>query len=384
MINQFSVIDLFSGSGGSAWGFKSAGFAIKAAVEIDKIASESFRNNFPETTVLNDDIRKVTGKYLLKSARIKSSDRNKLIILACPPCQGFSTARRNEQRETDPRNILILEFVRLVKEIKPIAFVLENVPGLAKGIGHSVFQEAINQLSEIGYKMTDPKVLEAADYGVPQKRKRLVVIGTRAIGLKLTLPEPTHQNPNSQNRKKPPWKTVRDAIARLPEIPAGARNTGDPLHITASLSELNCERLKNTPKDGGSRISWPEQLKLNCHKSVTGYTDVYGRMHWDAPSSTITGGCVMISKGRFGHPEQNRAISLREAARFQTFPDRFKFTGNFGEIAKQIGNAVPSLLAQAIASSLCRSLNDYYATLKKSDKNGSLKIGFFNNFAYSR
>ena len=382
MTNQFFVIDLFSGCGGSAWGFKVAGFAIKAAVEIDKIASESFSENFPETTIINDDIRRVTGKYLLKSSGIKSGDRNRLIILACPPCQGFSTARRNEQRQTDPRNILILEFVRLVKEIKPIAFVLENVPGLAKGIGQSVFQDAINQLSDIGYRMTDPKVLEAADYGVPQKRRRLVVIGTRVKGLRLTLPEPTHQRPNSTDRKLPPWKTVRDTIFKLPRISAGARNTGDSLHITASLSELNLERLKNTPKDGGSRMAWPEQLKLKCHKSVTGYTDVYGRMHWDSPSSTITGGCAMISKGRFGHPEQNRAISLREAAKFQTFPDSFNFTGNFGEIAKQIGNAVPSLLAQKIAEALRQSLIEYLERAEKPSDGKLLRTGSFNTFAY--
>ncbi len=382
MIDKYFVIDLFSGSGGSAWGFKSAGFTIKTAVEIDKVASETFRNNFTETIVLNEDIRKINGKRLLKQSGITSRDKNRLVILACPPCQGFSTARRNEQRQNDPRNMLIMEFVRLVKEINPVIFVLENVPGLVRGIGHTLFEKAMMQLSDIGYKITEPKVLECADYGVPQKRKRLVVMGTKIKGLKLVLPEPTHQNPNSHDQKLPSWNTVRNTISNLPIISAGERDKGDPLHKSANLSRTNLDRLNQIPIDGGSRTSWPEHLKLKCHKSVSGYYDVYGRMSWDSPSPTITGGCGMISKGRFGHPEQNRAISLREAARLQTFPDSFKFIGNFEDIARQIGNAVPSVLAEKIAVSLYQSLNEYFETRAKHLKATSSKISFSDDFVY--
>lgn len=365
MTNKYCVIDLFSGSGGSALGFEMAGFDIKAAVEIDKLASESFKSNFPKTKVFNDDICDIKGKQLLKQSGLNIRDKDILVILACPPCQGFSSARRNEQRRDDPRNLLIMEFVRLVGEIKPIAFVLENVPGLAKGIGKSVFELAINKLSDIGYILTNPKVLEAADYGVPQKRKRLVIMGTRANNIRLELPEPTNQNPNLNDQKLPSWKSVRDTISDLSKVSAGVKHNEDILHISANLSLTNLERLKNTPKNGGSRSSWPEHLKLECHKSVSGYSDVYGRMSWDSPSPTITGGCAMISKGRFGHPEQNRAITLREAARLQSFPDNFIFKGNFGEIAKQIGNAVPPLLGREIAKSLLRSLNELSITTKR-------------------
>lgn len=382
MTNKYSVIDLFSGSGGSAWGFKKAGFALRVAVEIDRVASASFKENFPETTVINEDISKINGKLLLKSANIKQHEKDTLVILACPPCQGFSTARRKEQRLMDPRNILIMEFVRLVGEIRPIAFVLENVPGLLKGMGRNVFEMATGKLSEMGYTMTDPKILETADYGIPQKRRRLVIMGTRSNKLKLALPEPTHQSPVSRSNHLAFWKTVRDVISDLPPIPTGAKNTVDELHVSANLSETNLERLKHTPENGGGRKSWPDYLKLKCHESVSGYYDVYGRMFWDSPSPTITGGCVMLSKGRFGHPEQNRAISLREAARLQTFPDEFKFIGNFGEIASQIGNAVPPLLAQRLAESLRRSLNDYFKTTEKPKERKSVRVGFFDHFVY--
>lgn len=361
MTNNYHIIDLFSGTGGSAHGFRSAGFNVAAAVEIDKLASESFHLNFPDTKIFNDDIRNIHGKDLLKSIGVSHSE---LILLACPPCQGFSTARRRGQQMSDSRNILILEFVRLVKEVRPVAFVMENVPGLAKGIGHKLFKKAMRQLIDIGYHMTEPKILEAADYGVPQKRKRLVVMGTKLKNLTLHLPDPTHHNPVKKDQNLPEWNTVRDAISDLPQISAGEKYIGDSLHISAHLSDINLDRMKHTPLNGGSRNSWPEYLILACHKNVTGYTDVYGRMSWNSPSPTITGGCAMISKGRYGHPEQNRAISLREAAKLQTFPDSFKFTGNFGEIAKQIGNAVPPLLAQKIAESLIKSLNGFSKRVK--------------------
>jgi len=361
-MNKFYVIDLFSGCGGSAWGFREAGFVIKGFVEIDGIARTSFHENFPKATeAIPGDITLLRGRKLNDFLKKLNIDKEKTIILACPPCQGFSTARRRNQRILDSRNMLIFDFVRLIKKIRPIAFVMENVPGLAKGIGHSIFEEAMLMLSDMGYNMTDPKVLEVVNYGVPQKRKRLVIIGTRAKNLKLVLPEPTHQNPNSHNQKLPPWETVRHAISNLPFISAGEKNNADPLHISANLSKINLTRLKYTPHNGGNRMSWPLRLWLKCHKKlkklkIEGYKDIYGRMWWDAPSSTITGGCAMITKGRFGHPEQNRAISLREAARLQTFPDNFIFTGTFGKIAEQIGNAVPPLFAERIANSLMMQL----------------------------
>lgn len=356
------IIDLFSGCGGSARGFKDAGFSIREFVEIDKMARNSFRKNFPEAIeAITGDITKLKGPALKLFLKQLDVDKNETIVLACPPCQGFSSARRKNQRGTDSRNELIFEFVRLVKEIQPIAFVMENVPGLAKGIGKTLFEKTLERLKRAGYINLWHDILEVADFGVPERRKRLVVIGTQDRTVVLSKPSPTHRNPNKPENGLPIWKSVKEQIGDLPPIKAGKQYSDDPLHKAAGLSPLNFERMTFTPHDGGSRTSWPYHLWLKCHKKLrekllTGYTDIYGRMKWGLPSPTITGGCAMISKGRYGHPEQNRAISLREAARLQTFPDSFIFEGNFGEIAKQIGNAVPPLFAQKIAESLFKSL----------------------------
>lgn len=355
MKRNLYVIDLFAGCGGSARGFRDAGFEIKVAVDIDKMATETFKTNFPEATVFNSDINYVTGNEILKQAGLRTGSET--VVIACPPCQGFSSARRNSQRKTDPRNMLIEEFVRLLEEIRPFAFVMENVPGLARGIGKYIFTQTLTKIHSLGY-FTVHGIVDAADYGVPQKRKRLVLIGTNAPDIRIKFPLSTNQNPENENNTLKPWITVRDTIADLPRIKAGEKNPADQLHASASLSETNLKRMAKTPHNGGSRDSWPDELILECHKRVNGYKDIYGRMRWDTPSPTMTGGCAMISKGRFGHPEQNRSISLREAARLQTFPDGFMFRGNFGEIAKQIGNAVPPRLAQIIAVSLLEDIRN--------------------------
>lgn len=351
---KLKVIDLFSGSGGSALGFKHAGYSIKVAVDNDKRASESFKLNFPEAYVFSSDISTLSGKQLLKAGSIKNG--KDVLLIACPPCQGFSTARRKSQRLTDPRNKLIYEFLRIVEEIKPLAFVMENVPGLARGIGKPLFLQILGKLHKLGYQ-TVHDVVNAADYGVPQRRKRLVLLGTINSDVKLSFPLVTNTKP-SVSSDLPVWNTVRIAISNLPALKAGERNANDPMHASANLAEINFKRIKQTPHNGGDRTSWTEDLVLECHKTTKGHKDVYGRMKWDAPSPTITGGCVMLSKGRFGHPEQDRAISLREAARLQTFPDSFAFTGSFGDIAKQIGNAVPPLLAQRAAETIRNAIRE--------------------------
>ncbi len=354
------VIDLFSGCGGSALGFEQAGYSIKVAVDIDSNASESFKVNFPGCTVFPSDISYLSGTELLKAGGFKNG--KEVVLIACPPCQGFSTARRNSQRLTDPRNKLIYEFLRIVEEIKPLAFVLENVPGLAKGIGKPLFVQILQRLSELGYQ-TIYDVVNTADYGVPQRRKRLVLMGTNNPSIRLSFPPKTNADP-SVSDNLPAWATVREAIKDLPPIKAGEKHENDPMQVSASLAEINLKRIIYTPHDGGDRTSWPDELVLECHKTTKGHKDVYGRMRWDYPSPTMTGGCGMISKGRFGHPEQDRAISLREAARLQTFPDSFKFIGNFGEIAKQIGNAVPPLLAKRAAEALLYSMRELETTEK--------------------
>lgn len=346
------VIDLFSGCGGSALGFEQAGLSIRIAVDIDKKASETFKINFPACRVFADDISYISGKQLFDAGHF--SDGKQVILIACPPCQGFSNARRNSERLSDPRNKLIYEFLRIIEEIRPAAFVMENVPGLATGIGKTLFLQILRKLHELNYQMIYD-VVNAADYGVPQKRKRLILLGTNNPEVRLEFPKKTNSDPEIST-DLPPWKTVSDTIRNLPPIKAGELHYRDRLHKAANLSETNLKRIKQTPHDGGDRSAWKKNLVLECHKKVKGHKDVYGRMYWNKPAGTITGGCVMISKGRYGHPEQDRAISLREAARLQSFPDDFQFSGTVSQIAEQIGNAVPPLLARKTAEALINSM----------------------------
>lgn len=349
-MNNLKIVDLFSGCGGSALGFRNQGFQISVAVDIDRAASESFKVNFPEAFVFTEDISKLSGKKIMNAGKINNG--NEVVLIACPPCQGFSSARRKSERKADPRNKLIYEFLRVVKEIRPIAFVMENVPGLAKGIGKQFFDDILDELHNLGYQ-TEHEIVNAADYGIPQRRKRLLLLGINKKYGTINFPKKTNSQKSTELE---PWVSVRSAISDLPKISAGEKSISDQMHTSAHLSEKNLKRIMSTPRNGGSRNSWPEELILECHKNSNGYKDVYGRMKWDEPSPTITGGCAMLSKGRYGHPEQNRAISLREAARLQTFPDSFIFMGNFGNIAKQIGNAVPTLLAERAAKEITKAL----------------------------
>lgn len=349
-MKNYTAVDLFSGCGGSALGFKNAGFKILAAIDNDKPSAKTYRRNNPDTFFFEDDITNIKGKDILRKNGLK---KGKLTaILACPPCQGFSSARRISQRN-DPRNNLIFEFVRLTEEIRPEFIAMENVPGLSKGEGINLFYKAVEQLRKIGYEMPVKEILDASDYGVPQRRKRLIILGTRLHGVEIKHPVPEF----GKDRKK--RKSVKEFIGNLKKIEAGETDPQDYLHKSRTVSELNLRRLKATPIDGGSWKDWPEELILECHKKRSGHYDVYGRMRWEEPAPTLTGGCTNLSKGRFGHPEQNRAISLREAVRLQSFPDNYVFEGNIGEVSEQIGNSVPPLLAEKIGEAIINSINGF-------------------------
>jgi DNA (cytosine-5)-methyltransferase 1 len=351
------AVDLFSGSGGLSLGLKQAGFQVKAAVEIDSVAINTYTKNL-DNVVLHNDIRSISGKELMEKANIQCGD---LFLLAgCPPCQGFSSQRRDKSKELDPRNELVFEYVRLINETNPGFILMENVPGMSRGFGKKIFEEAKNQLEKNYYIVYD--ILNAANYGVPQTRRRLVLHGIRLDlyerffrsnnSLKFDLPSNTHTNPRNKlkgiNLNLEDWNTVR-VIQDLPIICAGEEFNSDTIfnHKAQNLSDLNIERMKHIRCNGGNRTCLPENLQLNCHKIHTGHNDVYGIMEWDKPSPTITGGCLSYSKGRYGHPEQDRAISAREAARLQSFPDDYQFVGPLNKIALQIGNAVPVKLAKA-------------------------------------
>jgi DNA (cytosine-5)-methyltransferase 1 len=322
------AIDLFSGCGGLTQGLRDAGFTVGAAVELEALAAETYAANHPEVKLFPTDIRSVSASEIMEACGIKKGELD--LLAGCPPCQGFSRIRLNNKKERmdDPRNRLIDEVLRLVSEIYPKAVMLENVPNLFRYTRYLNFKR---ELRKLGYEVVD-KVLDVADFGVPQRRKRLVVLASR-LGL-ISHPESLAER-----------KTVRETIEKLPAYIIKS----DPLHnLHENRSERIQQLIKAIPKDGGSRTALSADMALKCHKRQNGFYDVYGRMKWDDVSPTITGGCINPSRGRFLHPVEDRAITLREAAMLQSFPPSYVFSLRKGKYAaaQMIGNALPPLFSR--------------------------------------
>ncbi|MBM7854319.1 DNA (cytosine-5)-methyltransferase 1 [Desulfohalotomaculum tongense] len=355
-----TAIDIFSGAGGITCALKDAGFNVLCGIELDEVIAESYKLNYSSKIIIND-IRKVTLEDLISACGVTPGELD--LLAGCPPCQGFSKQNVKKGKK-DLRNYLVFQYYRMVRLLKPKYIFMENVPGIQR---HKYIFDKFIELLETGWGRKDRPlyyvhydVVNAADYGVPQNRLRFVLIGKRRdIALNESEAEsifakPTHINPEllTEDCGLKKWVTLKETISHLKKIKAGETCKEDKLHRAANLSELNLLRMKYTPKNGGSRTDWPQtvrndkgeqiELWLKCHKKRgVGYKDVYGRMDYNKVAPTLTGGCCTISKGRFGHPVEDRAISLREAALIQTFPPDYKFTGSFGKIALQIGNAVP-------------------------------------------
>lgn len=347
---EFTSIDLFSGGGGLSEGMRQAGFKILSAVELDPVAAETFRINHKDTNLIERDIRYVSATDILNKCSILKGDLD--LLAGCPPCQGFSSLTSKYKRH-DKRNSLIKEVSRLLKELGPRVVMIENVPGIIKK-GKNYLSDFINDLHSLGY-IVNYDVLQVADYGVPQVRRRFVLLA--GLGFEIKIPEPTHSKTGDNGLPK--WKTVKDALHGLgkPTLLSETAFYGGPRtlnwHVTRNISEINIERLKHV-KPGGPRYDIPEHLRPKCHQGKDkGFGNVYGRMSWDEPSPTITGGCTVLSKGRFGHPSELRTISVREAARLQTFPDNFDFATEFVDrVCQIIGNALPCEFAR-IMSKAC-------------------------------
>lgn len=336
-----TAIDLFSGCGGLTLGLKQAGFKVIGAVEIDTLAAETYKENHPEVKIWEKDIRKLSGSQILRGLKIKKGELD--LLAGCPPCQGFSSMRtlNGKKKIRDERNDLVFDYLRFVKSLLPKTVMMENVPGLAENYRMKFLKQ---KLEKLGYDSNgSPLVTNTADYGVPQRRRRMILICSR-VG-KVVLPE------KSEKRL-----TVRDVISNLPR-PGGS---GDLLHDFLEQRTPNVmEMIRRIPKNGGSRMDLPKRFHLDCHKRFPeGFKDVYGRMAWDDVSPTITGGCVSPSKGRFLHPSQNRAITLREAALLQTFPRNYYFSLNGGRqgVALMIGNALPPAFIKRHALAIKRTL----------------------------
>lgn len=291
---SFSAVDLFSGCGGLTRGLTSAGFRVRAAVEIDQKAQRTYSLNFPNVRLYKQDIRDLSAKSLLRGIRLR---RGGLDLLAgCPPCQGFSRLRTRNQHASieDPRNDLINEFLRFVRVLLPKTIMLENVPSLESD---SRFKALLAALVKLRYKVV-VQVLNAADYSVPQRRKRLILLGSRLSEPKLA--------PKATQRL-----TVRHALATI-EHPT---KTKDRLHaIPENRAHGVRELIKLIPMDGGSRADLPANYTLECHKRSDGFRDVYGRMAWDEVSPTITSGCINPSRVDFSirrRTEPSRCVKRR-------------------------------------------------------------------------
>lgn len=319
---SYIAIDLFSGCGGSSESMRRAEFRVEVAIDSDTDAIRAYEMNHPDTVTLNEDIRDIDTRRIRNILR----KRRIHLLVGCPPCQGFSGLRRlnKEKIISDERNRLILDYLRFIDELRPLTIMMENVTGLAE---YYLFSNVVRELKKMGYSI-EIKILDAKDYGVPQRRKRLVLVGS-LIGL-INIQKPTCEK-----------VTVRNAIGDIESID----KTSDPLHkITVNHTPRIREMIALIPKNGGSRKDLPKEYILKCHlEERVGFDDIYGRLRWDDYSSTITGGCLNPSKGRFLHPEENRVITPREASLLQSFPSEYKFPLNVSKtsLAKMIGEALP-------------------------------------------
>ena len=346
---SIEVVDLFCGIGGLSYGMKSKGLKIKAGFDLDWTCLYAYETN-NEAMFIFKDIMTVQKEDIIPFYSKKSIK----VLAGCAPCQPFSSYAFKNKNKDEKKYNLLYEFGRLVKDIQPDIVTMENVPAIASFKLQSVLGDFVRTLELEGYYVSY-QVVYCPDYGIPQTRKRLVLLASKLGEIELI--PPTHRKDN--------YVTVRDVISNLPPLQAGEECPTDKLHRCRALSALNMRRMEATPYGGGWR-DWPEELLLNCHKKEGGksFGSVYGRMTWEEPAPTMTTLCTGIGNGRFGHPVQNRAISAREAALFQTFPTTYKFFSNEQEksltkASRYIGNAVPPRLGEVIAESIKKHIRTH-------------------------
>jgi DNA (cytosine-5)-methyltransferase 1 len=345
MTSGISAIDLFCGAGGLTYGFEQAGLPVKVGYDIDPACKFPYERNNKSEFILED-----VGSISKSDLEQHFSKNTIKVLVGCAPCQPFSSyARRYDDKDLKWK--LLQDFARLVQESEPEIISMENVPQLKH---HIVFSDFIQILKKMNYSVISYEV-NCPDYGIPQARKRLVLLASKFGSVELV--EPTHD--------KERYETVRKTIGFLDPLVAGQTSKVDRLHQCSNLSDLNLRRIRAS-KPGGTWRDWPQDLVSKCHTKKSGqtYPGVYGRMEWDLPSPTITTQCFGFGNGRFGHPEQDRAISLREAALLQTFPANYEFIDSdetvvFDRIGRLIGNAVPVKLGQIIAQSILNHITAY-------------------------
>jgi len=348
--SKVACVDLFCGVGGLTHGFVLEGVPVTAGIDLDLACKFPYEAN-NDARFIKQDISSITGDEL----NVLYGEAPFKILAGCAPCQPFSTYAQRYDQKKSGRWGLLYEFSRLAKDVKPDIITMENVPTVAR---HEVFHDFVGELISLGYFVWHA-VVDSSLYGVPQIRKRMVLLASLHGSIELI--KPSHKK----------VKTVRDVISKLPAISAGGASNNDRLHAASGLSEKNLLRIKAS-KPGGTWNDWPNELIADCHKHEKGksFSSVYGRMEWDKPAPTMTTQCYGFGNGRFGHPEQNRAISLREAALFQSFPKKYRFVEDTQEVSftalgRMIGNAVPVELGRAIARSIKIHINNIQSINQK-------------------
>ena len=340
------AVDLFCGIGGLTHGLLQAGIAVKAGLDNDLSCQTTYAQNNQPARFLHADIKDITPEQIAQHY-----DTGAVRLLAgCAPCQPFSShTRKNKNSASNDDRFLLSEFSRIMQAIQPELIAIENVPGIAK---HTIFEDFQTTLDTMGYQHTT-KIAKCQQYGIPQTRKRLILLASRLGDIELIAP--THPHKTS-------WATVRQAISKTQPLAHGETSPSDPAHVSLKLSDLNLRRMRQS-KPGGSWHDWDTDLISACHKTAN-YPAPYGRMRWDAPAPTITTQFCYYSTGRFGHPEEDRAISIREGALLQTFPADYNFQDIADPLAarvmaRHIGNAVPVRLGEVIGASIRQHANQY-------------------------
>ncbi|WP_240205674.1 DNA cytosine methyltransferase [Vibrio sp. CyArs1] len=342
------AVDLFCGAGGLTHGLQRAGIDVVAGYDIEEACRYPYeRNN--DALFIQKSVIDLTKEELL--AHYKDTDLK--VLAGCAPCQPFSTYSQGRDVRKDKKWPLLYAFSRLINEVEPQLVTMENVPDVIK---HEVYHDFVKELESLDYYVWADKVF-CPDYGMPQRRSRHVLLASKLGPIQL----------KAKTHSKDDYATVEDAIGnnKLPALKAGQQDESDRLHICSGLSELNMRRMRAS-KEGGTWRDWPKDLLADCHRKSSGktYTSVYARMKWDEPSPTMTTQCYGFGNGRFGHPSQNRAISLREAAILQTFPRDYEFVSDtellrISSVGKMIGNAVPVDLGHIIGESLKEHVDSF-------------------------
>ncbi|MBT2784793.1 MULTISPECIES: DNA cytosine methyltransferase [unclassified Halomonas] len=341
---MIEAVDLFCGAGGLTAGLRQAGVTVRAGYDIEESCRFAYEHN-NHAKFIRQDVGELTGDHI--NSWYQDPDTIRLLA-GCAPCQPFSTYNQGKDVTKDKKWPLLGSFARLIKEAKPELVTMENVPTVTK---HKIYHDFVSSLKSEGYYVWADTV-KCVEYGLPQNRRRHVLLASKLGSIELM--PPTHAK----------LVTVRETIGDLEPIFAGYVSPNDPLHKTSKLSKINMERIRHS-QPGGTWRDWPEELRAACHVKQSGksYPAVYGRMEWDKPSPTMTTLCFGYGNGRFGHPEQDRAITLREAALLQSFPKDYKFASDGEQILLKpvgimIGNAVPVRLAKIIGESFKKHITN--------------------------